>query len=70
MLNEQNILIDSQNNVLLTDFGSVRAANLRIENRKDSVRVSEEAAEFCTISYRAPELFDPKTGMNFDTRYF
>jgi len=53
---------------LLTDFGSVRLADVSITSRTDSLRVADEAAQFCTVSYRAPELFDPPKGSTLDTR--
>jgi hypothetical protein len=30
--------------------------------------IAENAAQLSTVSYRAPELFDPKTGMRLDVR--
>jgi serine/threonine kinase 16 len=53
---------------MLTDFGSVRPASVRIENRSKSLIVADEAASYCTVSYRAPELFDPPTGSTIDSR--
>jgi len=53
---------------LLTDFGSVRPAEVFIANRSVSLTVADEAASMCTVSYRAPELFDPPNGATLDTR--
>ena len=53
---------------LLTDFGSVRPAVIHIKDRPTSLRVADEAASFCTVSYRSPELFDPPKGCTLDTR--
>lgn len=53
---------------LLTDFGSVRVAIRPITSRSVSLEVADEAASLCTISYRAPELFDPPVGATLDTR--
>lgn len=64
----ENILISDRGVPLLADFGSVRPAEVTIASRMDSIRVSEEAASFCTASYRAPELFDPPTGIQLDSR--
>lgn len=47
----------------------MRLANVDIKNRNDSIRIAEEAAQYCTISYRPPELFDPKTGDQLDSRF-
>merc|ERR1712048_7782 len=40
------------------DFGSCGNAEVPISGRRDAVRESELAAQFCTMQYRAPELFD------------
>jgi serine/threonine kinase 16 len=64
----ENILIDDFGKPILTDFGSVRKAFQKIETRNDILRVTDEAAQFCTASYRSPELFDPPKGIHLDTR--
>ena len=53
---------------MLTDFGSVRLANLTINTRSDSLQLADEAAQYCTMSYRAPELFDPPRSSSLDSR--
>lgn len=63
-----NILITDEGTPLLTDFGSVRLADIVITSRTQSLAVAEEAAQFCTISYRAPELFDPPRNCKLDSR--
>jgi serine/threonine kinase 16 len=62
------VLINDNGRPILTDFGSVRKAFQKIETRNDILRVTDEAAQFCTASYRSPELFDPPKGINLDTR--
>jgi serine/threonine kinase 16 len=64
----QNILIADDGTPLLTDLGSARLANVHINNRSQALKVADEASQFCTISYRAPELFDPQTGTFLDSR--
>lgn len=67
-LKPENVLIGDDGTPLLTDFGSVRLAEISITNRAQALAVADEAASFCTISYRAPELFDPPKGSRLDTR--
>lgn len=64
----ENILLDFNNKPLLTDFGSIRLANIEIKSRTIALRVSDEAACKCTLPYRAPELFDPPSNACIDTR--
>lgn len=63
----ENILIRDRK-PLLCDFGSTRPANINIDSRQTALAVADEAAQFCTVSYRAPELFDPPRGCTLDTR--
>lgn len=67
-LKPDNILMTEGGDPLLIDFNSVRAADCAIKTRTDALSLSEAAASFCTISYRAPELFDPPRGTTLDTR--
>lgn len=64
----ENVLVDDDNTLMLTDFGSVRLANVEITSRSHALQVADEASQFCTISYKAPELFDPVKGMKLDSR--
>ena len=64
----ENVLISNDGTPLLCDFGSVRLANVLIDSRSKALEVADEAAQFCTVSYRAPELFDPPRGATLDTR--
>lgn len=34
-----------------------------------ALTVADEASQFCTLPYRAPELFDPPTNVTLDSRY-
>jgi hypothetical protein len=33
-----------------------------------ALRVADEAAQYCTASYRPPELYDPPRGTTLDSR--
>ncbi len=43
---------------VLTDFGSASQARTHIQSRRQAMQLQEWAATNCTMSYRAPELFD------------
>lgn len=34
-----------------------------------ALTVADEASQFCTLPYRAPELFDPPTNVTLDSRF-
>ncbi|KAJ1667554.1 Serine/threonine-protein kinase env7 [Coemansia sp. RSA 1813] len=53
---------------ILMDFGSVARARITAETRIDALRIQDDAAENCTMPYRAPELFDVHTGVELDER--
>ncbi|KAF8604160.1 protein kinase [Ceratobasidium sp. AG-I] len=48
---------------ILMDFGSTIRARIPIENRSQALVQQDLAAEQSTMPYRAPELFDVKTGV-------
>ncbi|CAH8524384.1 unnamed protein product [Schistosoma turkestanicum] len=56
-----NILLFEDMRPVLMDFGSVTPAILRIENNRDAEKWKEFAEENCSLTYRAPELFNPIT---------
>ena len=64
----ENILISDDGQPLLTDFGSVRLADLYVSNRSDSIRIAEVSSQFCTPQYRPPELYDPPVSIQLDHR--
>ncbi|EIW84239.1 other/NAK protein kinase [Coniophora puteana RWD-64-598 SS2] len=53
---------------ILMDFGSCMKARVRIENRSQALLQQDIAAEQSTMAYRAPELFDVKTGVTLDEK--
>ena len=52
----------------IMDFGSVAVARVSIRNRRDALMLQEAAAEFSTMPYRAPELFDVPSTADVDER--
>ncbi|MCJ1292374.1 hypothetical protein MMC34_003924 [Xylographa carneopallida] len=64
-----NIMIDDDGKTpILMDLGSLAPSPVAITSRKLAVAVQDEAGEHCTMPYRAPELFDVKTGSIIDTK--
>ncbi|KAK0729146.1 kinase-like domain-containing protein [Apiosordaria backusii] len=64
-----NIMIsDSGSDPILMDLGSVAESPLPITSRSLAIATQDTAAEHSTMPYRAPELFDVKTGTVIDTK--
>ncbi|KAF8307335.1 Pkinase-domain-containing protein [Clavulina sp. PMI_390] len=63
-----NIMIDDNGNAILMDFGSATKARVHIANRQQALTQQDIAAEQSTMPYRAPELFDVKTGTTLDEK--
>ncbi|EGP87582.1 uncharacterized protein MYCGRDRAFT_72191 [Zymoseptoria tritici IPO323] len=64
-----NIMIsDDGTQPILMDFGSLKASPTHITSRSQALKIQDEAAEQSTMPYRAPELYDPKTGSEIDTK--
>jgi hypothetical protein len=53
---------------VLMDLGSCMKARIPIENRSQALLQQDIAAEHSTMAYRAPELFDVKTGTTLDEK--
>jgi serine/threonine kinase 16 len=53
---------------ILMDLGSCVKAQIPIENRSQALSQQDIAAEHSTMAYRAPELFDVKTGTTLDEK--
>ncbi|KAK1830041.1 kinase-like domain-containing protein [Podospora conica] len=64
-----NIMIsDDGASPILMDLGSLAASPLPITSRSLAIATQDVAAEHSTMPYRAPELFDVKTGTVVDTK--
>ncbi|KAL2443559.1 Serine/threonine-protein kinase ENV7 [Exophiala dermatitidis] len=64
-----NIMIDDDGRTpILMDLGSLAPSPTPITSRSKAIAVQDTAAEHSTMPYRAPELFDVKTGSVIDTK--
>jgi len=64
-----NVMIaDDGMTPILMDFGSAMKARVRVETRSQALLQQDIAAEQSTMAYRAPELFDVKTGVTLDEK--
>jgi serine/threonine kinase 16 len=64
-----NIMIDDDGRTpILMDLGSLAPSPTPITSRSQAIAVQDTAAEHSTMPYRAPELFDVKTGSVIDTK--
>ena len=50
------------------DFGSVAPARRKISSRTEALLLQEDAAQNCSMPYRAPELFDVPSDATIDER--
>ena len=55
-------------NPILMDLGSIAPSPTPITSRSLALQVQDTAGEHSTMPYRAPELFDVKTGSVIDTK--
>ncbi|PAA87686.1 hypothetical protein BOX15_Mlig007083g2, partial [Macrostomum lignano] len=53
-----NVLLDDSLRPILMDFGSVTDKLVWINSRQEAVRWQDFAAEHCSMTYRAPELYN------------
>ncbi|SZF00285.1 unnamed protein product [Blumeria hordei] len=64
-----NIMIDDDGEQsILMDLGSLAPSPTSITSRSEALALQDIAAEHSTMPYRAPELFDVKTGSVIDTK--
>ncbi|KAI0459384.1 serine/threonine protein kinase/TGF-beta stimulated factor [Xylaria acuta] len=64
-----NIMIDdSGSQPIIMDLGSIAESPIAITSRSLAIATQDIAAEHSTMPYRAPELFDVKTGAVIDTK--
>jgi serine/threonine kinase 16 len=61
-------MISDEGQPILMDFGSTVKARIPITSRSIALEQQDQAAEQSTMAYRAPELFDVKTGSTLDEK--
>lgn len=62
------MIADDGTTPILMDLGSLAPSPTPITSRSLALQVQDTAAEHSTMPYRAPELFDVKTGSVIDTK--
>lgn len=62
------MIADDGQTPVLMDLGSLAPSPIAITSRSLALAVQDTAAEHSTMPYRAPELFDVKTGSIIDTK--
>ena len=62
------MISDNGQSPILMDLGSLAPSPIAITSRSLALAVQDTAAEHSTMPYRAPELFDVKTGSIIDTK--
>ncbi|KAF8656189.1 hypothetical protein AX16_002627 [Volvariella volvacea WC 439] len=62
------MLADDGVTPILMDFGSTIKARIDVQTRSQALYQQDLAAEQSTMTYRAPELFDVKTGQMLDEK--
>ncbi|WWC61092.1 uncharacterized protein I303_103670 [Kwoniella dejecticola CBS 10117] len=63
-----NIMIADDGSPILMDFGSTIKARIKVESRQQALLEQDIASEHSSMPYRAPELFDVKTGKTLDEK--
>lgn len=67
-LKPTNVLLDEDDQPILMDLGSMNRARMEVTNSREAMAVQDWAAQRCTISYRAPELFTVPSQCIIDER--
>ena len=62
------MISDTGTTPIVMDLGSLAPSPTPITSRSLALQVQDQAAEHSTMPYRAPELFDVKTGTVIDTK--
>ncbi|KAJ2823586.1 Serine/threonine-protein kinase env7 [Coemansia erecta] len=63
-----NVMLRDDDSPVLVDFGSTHGSYMQAHSRVQALKIQDDAAERCSLPYRAPELFDVQRGAMFDAR--
>ncbi|XP_078083949.1 serine/threonine-protein kinase 16 isoform X2 [Mustelus asterias] len=67
-LKPTNVLLDDNEQPVLMDLGSMNKARIEVKGSREAMTIQDWAAQRCTISYRAPELFSVSSHCIIDER--
>ncbi|XP_024419964.2 serine/threonine-protein kinase 16 isoform X3 [Desmodus rotundus] len=67
-LKPTNVLLGDEGQPVLMDLGSMNQARIHVESSRQALALQDWAAQRCTISYRAPELFSVQSQCVIDER--
>lgn len=67
-LKPTNVLLDDDDRPILMDLGSMNRARIEVRGSREAMTIQDWAAQRCTISYRAPELFHVESHCIIDER--
>ncbi|XP_021253146.1 serine/threonine-protein kinase 16 isoform X2 [Numida meleagris] len=67
-LKPTNVLLDEDDRPILMDLGSMNRGRMEVTSSREAMAVQDWAAQRCTISYRAPELFTVPSQCVIDER--
>uniref|UniRef100_A0A8C0H666 non-specific serine/threonine protein kinase n=1 Tax=Chelonoidis abingdonii TaxID=106734 RepID=A0A8C0H666_CHEAB len=67
-LKPTNVLLDDEEQPVLMDLGSMNQAHIEVKDSREAMALQDWAAQRCTISYRAPELFTVERDCVIDER--
>ncbi|XP_076879374.1 serine/threonine-protein kinase 16 isoform X2 [Brachyhypopomus gauderio] len=67
-LKPTNVLLEEDDRPLLMDLGSMNKARIEVRGSREAMTIQDWAAQRCTISYRAPELFNVESHCIIDEK--
>lgn len=67
-LKPTNVLLEENDRAVLMDLGSMNKARIEVRGSREAMSVQDWAAQRCTISYRAPELFNVESQCVIDEK--